>query len=123
MISLNGGEAREVVRASEGEFIPGFQGFAWTADGNHLIFTKGKNPPSDDQMVELWKVAVDSGRAEKLDLVMERIRGLKAHPDGRHIGFSAGKIKLEVWMMKNFLPRTVGGGWRSASATARSLKR
>jgi hypothetical protein len=36
----------------------------------------------------------------------EAIRELCVHPDGRHIAYTAGKDRIEVWALEHFLPGT-----------------
>jgi hypothetical protein len=33
------------------------------------------------------------------------IRHVRVHPDGRRIAFTAGGVKLEIWVLENFLPK------------------
>jgi hypothetical protein len=37
--------------------------------------------------------------------VGEGMENLRIHPDGKKIAFNTFKIKKEVWLMKNFLPK------------------
>lgn len=52
----------------------------------------------------MWKIAVQGGKPEKLELTMDTIRPLRIHPDGRRVAFAAGFPAWEVWVMENFLP-------------------
>jgi Tol biopolymer transport system component len=97
-----GGEARELLRVLEPEFIPPL-GLAWTSDGRHVLFRTGR-VDDPDQRCELWRISVDGGKPEKVGLAMKRLRELRVHPDGRRIVFAAGSRKTEVWVMENFLP-------------------
>ncbi len=75
---------------------------AWTPDGLSLLFT-GKPSPRGSK-TELWLVPVQGGEPRKLDLAADNIRDLRFHPDGRHIAYTAGKDRQEVWALSNFLP-------------------
>ncbi len=75
---------------------------AWAPDGLSLLFT-GKPSPRGSR-TELWRVPVQGGEPRKLDLTAAHIRDLRLHPDGRHIAYTAGKDRLEVWALSNFLP-------------------
>jgi Tol biopolymer transport system component len=58
-------------------------------------------------MYDLYRVSVDGGEAQKLDLAMGRIRHLSVHPDGQRMAFSslgANPEQSQVWTMENFLP-------------------
>ena len=104
VISTAGGEPRELLRQKEGEdFIAGFQGLVWTPDGRSVLFLKGPANLQGETLA-LWRVSVERGESKTLGLAMNRLRHIRLHPDGRHIAFSAGKNKGEVWVMENFLP-------------------
>ena len=65
-----------------------------------------EQPGPGDSTTELWRVSAEGGEPRKLDLTAEAIRDLCVHPDGRHIAYTAGKDRLEVWALDNFLPGT-----------------
>jgi Tol biopolymer transport system component len=94
-----GGEARDVLRGVEMPF-PG--SVAWTPDALSLLFTRTPNPRGST--TELWLVPVQSGEPRKLDLVADNISDVRVHPDGRHIAYTAGEDRQEVWALSNFLP-------------------
>ncbi|MGI9065086.1 MAG: tetratricopeptide repeat protein, partial [Pyrinomonadaceae bacterium] len=98
-----GGEPREVLRSQENENFPGNSYILWTPDGRYLLYTKGGTKP-DDQKFDLWRVPVEGGPPKKTELSMNNLRFMRLHPDGRHIAFTAGEFKGEVWVMENFLP-------------------
>ena len=77
-------------------------------DGRHLLFSKG---PLGN--MELWRIPVDGGEPEKLGLAMGGLglTGLRVHPDGQRIAFSASGgagPTNELWVMENFLHQVVG---------------
>lgn len=94
-----GGKARELVRRAQ---LPFPASVAWTPDDQSVLFVEQPSPR--DSKTELWLIPAQGGEARKLDLTAENMRGLSAHPDGRHIAFTAGQDKQEVWVMENFLP-------------------
>jgi hypothetical protein len=49
-------------------------------------------------------VPVLGGEPRKLDLVADNLRDVRVHPDGRHIAYTAGKDRMEVWALSDFLP-------------------
>ena len=53
---------------------------------------------------ELWRVLVDGGAAQKLDLALPSVSRISVHPDGRRLAISAGSPKFEAWVMENLLP-------------------
>jgi len=80
---------------------------AWSADGRHIYFTKLQESLSLGAMQDLYRVSLEGGEAQKLDLAMGQIRHLTVHPDGQRIAFSslgANPEQSQVWVMENFLP-------------------
>ena len=78
---------------------------AWSADGRYLYFSKLQKSPG--AMMDLYRVSVDGGEAQKIDVAMNHIRHLSVHPDGQRIAFSsmgANPEQSQVWVMENFLP-------------------
>jgi Tol biopolymer transport system component len=80
-----------------------FGTLAWTPDGRSVLFARKIN--SGSLKTELWLVPIQGGEPRKLELTAENMRDLSVHPDGRHIAFTAGKPKSEIWVMENFLPK------------------
>lgn len=97
-IPATGGETHEL--AAIATPTPSWSGFGFTLDSRFVIFAT-----RDNQVDQLWKIAVDGGSPQKLDLTAENIRAMRIHPDGRRIAFTAGQAKSEVWVMENFLRR------------------
>jgi len=103
IVPTSGGEPREIYSfEQEGNQI---MTPAWSADGRYIYFSKLQKSPG--AMMDLYRVSVDGGEAQKLDLAMGRIRHLSVHPDGQRIAFSslgANPEQSQVWVMENFLP-------------------
>ncbi len=99
-----GGEPRELVRFQDRQSEARFHRYDWTPDGRYLIYAK--NNPQDEK-AEFWRIAIEGGKPQKLDLVVEGLRTLQMHPDGQRIVFSAGKTseERELWVIENFLPK------------------
>ncbi len=106
VMPATGSEPRELVRFQEPGYLPRFERWDWTPDGRYLVYAKG-NP--QDQKSELWRIAVDGGKPQKLDLVVEGLRSVRMHPDGQRIAFGVGKSSQELWVMENFLPALKAG--------------
>lgn len=97
--SLGGGPVRELLRLDEpGVFLLVLE---WSADSRYLFFTKGPLAPSERPRA-LWRVRVDGGEPEKLDLELAGLREVRMHPDGRRLAFFAERVKTEVWVMENW---------------------
>ena len=101
IIASTGGEPREVVRLGQQELPISSFGPLWTPDGRYLLYLTGDGTGKNS---ELWRVAIEGGRPEKLDLTMEGLGELRVHPDGRRIAFSASQEVDEIWALENFLP-------------------
>ena len=97
---LETGEIRELIRLSGPVY---FADVTWSSDGQHVWFAKRTADTSKPN--ELWRVPAAGGEPEKLELTVEgRYPGLRFHPDGRQVAFTAGELEVEVWVMENFLP-------------------
>jgi Tol biopolymer transport system component len=101
ILPTSGGEPREIYSFEEQEgplLTP-----AWSADGRYIYFPKAQKSP----IYDLYRVSVDGGEAQKIDLSMGRFRHFSVHPDGQRLAFSslgATPKDSEVWVMENFLP-------------------
>jgi hypothetical protein len=62
-----------------------------------------KQPNPDSDVMELWRAPLRSGEPRKLDLTAPNMREIRVHPDGRHLAFTSGGDRSEVWVMENFL--------------------
>jgi Tol biopolymer transport system component len=101
VVSVAGGEAQTVVRDTRFPWPPPI---AWAPDSRGVLFVKQPNP--DDQRTELWIAPLGGGEPRKLDLAAPSMRDLSVHPDGRHVAFTSGGDRSEVWVMENFLHPT-----------------
>lgn len=93
-LSTSGGEPRQLLRARNGEL----SGVEWARDGKHLLVSTPDTP-----IPSLWQVSLNGGQPKKLSLSLDREGGVRLHPRGRHIAFTAGKTTFEVWALENFL--------------------
>ena len=104
IMPASGGEPREIYSyEQEGNQI---MTPAWSADGRYIYFSKLQESPPE-AMMDLYRVSVDGGEAQKIDMSMGRFRHFSVHPDGQRIAFSslgANPEQSQVWVMENFLP-------------------
>jgi Tol biopolymer transport system component len=100
VLPVAGGEARDLLRGIEMP-LPG--SVAWMPDGLSLLFT-GK-PNAHSSRTDLWRIPVRGGEPQRLDFTADNVTDLRIHPDGRHIAYTAGKDRQEVWALENFLPK------------------
>ncbi len=96
VIRVTGGGTRELYRTKSGETITSFD---WRPETREIFFTKGISGKPN----QLWRVNLERGEPQIIDLSMRRLRELRFHPDGKRIAFSAGYIEAEVWVMENLL--------------------
>jgi len=105
IVPAAGGEARDLLRGDE-SLMPiafGFGTVAWASNDQNILFIRPTK--SGSSKMELWIIPIQGGEPRKLDLTAENMRELSIHPDGRHIAFTAGQEKSEVWVMENLLPK------------------
>jgi len=55
--------------------------------------------------IELIALPVDGGEPRVLATMPGQIYDPTASPDGQHILFSSARRRMEVWVMRNFLPQ------------------
>ncbi len=102
VVPLSGsGAATEIFKGSPEQVI---YGPAWSPDGTAVWFPVGTFDLR--KTAQLWRVFVENGEAEKLDLVEVGLRNLAIHPDGQRLAFISGTLGLpkEIWALENFLP-------------------
>jgi Tol biopolymer transport system component len=97
-IPVGGGEGRVL---AEGGTLRWFDFVTWTPDAREVLF--GRQTGRGEQ-VEVWRVPATGGEPRRTELVMDTLRDLRMHPDGRRVVFASGHNKGELWVMENFLP-------------------
>jgi Tol biopolymer transport system component len=102
VLPVAGGEASELVRATEPETIVG-DSLSWSPDSRYIVFGKGRST-GQEQKTELLAISSRGGEPHPLGLSMDSVRRVSFDPSGHHIAFAAGRAKSEVWVMENFLP-------------------
>ena len=98
VVSLAGGEARTLVRDTR---LPWPPSIAWAPDSQGVLFVKQPDP--GDRKTELWLAPIQGGEPGKLGLAAPNMRELVVHPDGRHVAFTSGGDRSEIWAMEHFL--------------------
>ena len=95
IVSLNGGEPREIFR---GSLAPSrYYKLGWTRDGRYIIARAGS---------VTWRIPAKGGTALKLDLSIPKMESFTLHPDNHRFAFTVNEgSKSELWVMENFLPK------------------
>ena len=102
IMPTSGGEPREVHSFEHGD---GVITPAWSADGRSIYVPKLRDPQKN--IWDLFRVPLDGGDVERIDLGFLWVRYLTVSPDGQHVAFSSSGTERkpsEVWVMENFLP-------------------
>ena len=106
MFWSGGGDPRELLRTSSPDQ---FTLAGWMADGLNLLIIRWSRrpnaPASEPRNETLWRVPLTGGTPVSTGLMMESLRDISIHPDGRRIAFNAGMKRVEQWAMENLLPR------------------
>jgi Tol biopolymer transport system component len=100
VVPVEGGEPRELFRASYSSPDQLGVWVEWTPDGRFVIFRKG------DQTVgrETYRIPLQGGMPVKYG--NEWTPGPHSiNPDGRRVAFPLGEHRIEIWAMENFLPK------------------
>jgi Tol biopolymer transport system component len=100
-IPTTGGESRELMRASDQRAL----GIAMWAPDSRSVFVKTGSLKNEE--IEVWRVSLENGERQRLDLNADYTGPFLPSPDGQHIAFHtqrSSKKPTEIWVMENFLP-------------------
>jgi Tol biopolymer transport system component len=105
VIPIAGGQPRDLYHPKDTIELMAVHPF-WTPDGKNILFLQNPGQRTDPQPAptELWRLSVETGKAEKLGLAMQGLSSVTIHPDGKRVAFTAGQSKSEIWVMENLLP-------------------
>ncbi len=102
IISADGKEVRDLTTFEDTYNGPAWT--TWTPDGKYVLFPR--HDPEEKGKSQLWRIPVQGGDTEKLDIDMWDFNMLTVHPDGTRLAFSSNGPSLkepELWVMENFL--------------------
>ncbi|MBS3818032.1 PD40 domain-containing protein [bacterium] len=81
----------------------------WTPEGKYVLFARSNSPENDPSYIgnraDLWRIPVDGGEPQNLDMTMFRFYQLSFHPEENYLSFSSlgpKEVKPELWMIENF---------------------
>ena len=97
-----GGEPRELYKFKEKDSI---QGIRWTPNGKYILFEQKQ---AKEKKFRWWRIPMEGGEPQKLELECDTVFYTSFHPDGRHVVFSSSASTGENsgnWVMENFLPK------------------
>ncbi|MEO7888868.1 MAG: protein kinase [Vicinamibacterales bacterium] len=110
---VDGGESREILRLSDGEFdvMP----MPWAPTSDAVIvrkFATLRNVPSRGG--ELWLIPLNGRAPRKLDVdlsaaVEGQLGKIRLSPNGKQLAYVVGRsYQTETWVLENFLPTGTG---------------
>jgi Tol biopolymer transport system component len=103
-IPTGGGAARELITL---KLPQSFSPLGWVADSKSMVCSMRSE--SQDN-VQLWKISLEGGAPQKLDLTSPSIGYVSFHPDGKRITFTSGGTNpSEIWVMENLPPLKSAG--------------
>jgi beta-lactamase regulating signal transducer with metallopeptidase domain/Tol biopolymer transport system component len=103
IISADGKDVRDLTTFEDADNSPAWT--TWTPDGKYVLFPK--HNPKEEGKSQLWRIPVQGGEPQKLDIEMWGFYHLTVHPDGTRLAFSSNGPSWkepELWVMENFLP-------------------
>jgi Tol biopolymer transport system component len=105
VVPVAGGESKVIYEYPAGEFMRGFLGLIWTADGKGVLYHRtGIGHASQNPADDLWLMSADGGSPRKLLSLTGVIMNLTVHPNGREIAFSTTESVWEFRVLENLFP-------------------
>jgi Tol biopolymer transport system component len=100
-----GGEPRALFSVTPPDVLQPFLNTTWTPDSGAVIVVASVADATGERTdpKELWLVPVDGTAARRLDIDIrdwKPSRGIRLHPDGRHIAFFTGTDTREVRVLE-----------------------
>ncbi len=106
VLPTDGDEPKELLRLEPTETQePHISGMAWSPDGAYLLIRAAKYSGASqmNQPTELWRIPVEGGDPEVLDLKLDGMGFIEMQPNGQHLAFETLLIRKEIWVMENIL--------------------
>jgi Tol biopolymer transport system component len=100
LLSAAGGPPRELMRMPEPLSVHFLSAPVWLKDGGHLLVIASETTGKPNA-TQLWRVSLQDGTAENLNIDLKGALRVSLHPDGQRIYFTGGSIDGEVWVMEN----------------------
>jgi Tol biopolymer transport system component len=100
LVPAAGGPPRELMRMPEPLSVHFLSAPVWLQDGRHLLVIASETTAKPNA-TQLWRVSLQDGTAENLNIDLKGALRVSLHPDGQRIYFTGGSIDGEVWVMEN----------------------
>ena len=99
ILDTDTGECRDLLKVKE------VYTTAWTRDGKYILYSTLRE--GNKEINDLWRIAINKGEPQKLDLAMRMLMHVRVNPDGHRIAFtgSTKREKTEVWVIEGFLTK------------------
>jgi hypothetical protein len=88
LLEFAGGEPQQLASLRGADVL----GLAWEPDSSAVLISVPGNPPA------LWRARPGEPPA-RLDWSPDRLDGIRLHPDGKRVAFTAGKVSEQVWSL------------------------
>jgi Tol biopolymer transport system component len=93
LVSLEGGEVRELTRLSGS-----FGSVVWAPDGRYVFFLERRQAGA-----ALWRVSREGGNAERVWETERAIVSFALSPDGSQAVYTIPEGESEFWVMENLM--------------------
>lgn len=102
LIPVDGGEPKEIFRASDEPRGPIGSWTSWTPDGRFVLIDRALNASGAPR--EVLAIPAAGGTPHSVEITLTDNYPIRVHPDGRQIAYVTGGMKFEVWALEHFLP-------------------
>ena len=90
-----GGPPRRLITVKSPEQFPAGS-YAWTPDSRRVVFVH-----RNGKQFQISVIPAEGGEPRRIGIVMNGIRFMRLHPDGKRIAFQSGETDGEVWVIQN----------------------
>lgn len=95
IMSPEGGPPRRLITLKSPEQFPAGS-YAWTPDSRRIVFVHRSG-----KQFQVSVIRAEGGDPRRTGIVMNSIRFMRLHPDGKRIAFQSGETDGEVWVIQN----------------------
>lgn len=95
IMSPEGGPPHRLITLISPEQFPAGS-YAWTPDSRRVVYVH-----RNGKQFQISVISAEGGEPRRTGLVMNSIRFMRMHPDGKRIAFQSGETDGEVWVIQN----------------------